>query len=157
MGYTNPMKNNTFIIGGIIALAVIAGALVFFGGGGTSVNGVPYGKYDEFAQCLKDNGVTFFGAFWCPHCQRTKAMFGSSVDKLPYVECSTPDGNSQTQVCKDNGITAYPTWQFKDGTRITGEHTLQELAEKSGCMLPAGDATTTTDTASTTGAATNVQ
>lgn len=94
---------------------------------------------DGFAQCIKDKGVTFYGAFWCPHCQRTKAMFGSSAHLLPYVECSTPDGKDQLQVCKDKKITSYPTWVFPDGSELTGEHTLQELADKSGCKLPAAE------------------
>ena len=50
-------------------------------------------KYDEFAQCLKDSGITFYGAFWCPHCQAQKKLFGRSAKLLPYVECSTTDGN----------------------------------------------------------------
>ena len=37
------------------------------------------GKYDAFAQCLKTQGVLFYGAFWCPHCQNQKALFGFSV------------------------------------------------------------------------------
>ena len=34
-----------------------------------------------------------------------KAMFGKSSKYLPYVECSMPDGQNQTLVCKDKGIT----------------------------------------------------
>ncbi len=96
------------------------------------------GKYDQFATCLKDKGFTFYGAFWCPHCQAQKARFGKSAPLLPYVECSTPDSQGQTQVCKDAGITTYPTWQFSSSTadRQTGEIELVDLAEKSGCMLP---------------------
>jgi len=93
---------------------------------------------DAFASCIKDSGATFYGAFWCPHCQATKKMFGDSVDLLPYVECSTPDGQSQDQACNDAKIESYPTWQFKDGSRITGEQSLSTLAQKTGCTLPAG-------------------
>lgn len=128
------MKNNTLILGGIIILALAAGAFVYFGGPGTATTGS--GQLDTFAQCLKDKGVTFFGAFWCPHCQATKAMFGNSAKLLPYVECSNPDGKTQTQVCIENKIENYPTWEFPDGTRLTGERTLQELADKSTCELP---------------------
>lgn len=63
-------------------------------------------------------------------------MFGASVDKLPYVECSTPDGNAQTQVCIDEKVTGYPTWEFKDGSRLNGTQDLETLAEKTGCELP---------------------
>lgn len=94
------------------------------------------GQLDGFASCLKDKGVTFFGAFWCPHCQAQKKLFGASVKLLPYVECSTPDSQGQTQICKDKGITGYPVWEFKDGSRLSGEQTLQTLADKSSCTLP---------------------
>jgi len=90
---------------------------------------------DAFVKCLEDKGVKFYGAFWCPHCQREKALFGSSEKYLPYVECSTPDGNDQLQVCIQENIKAYPTWQFSDGSRQEGELTLRELSEKSGCQL----------------------
>ena len=100
------------------------------------------GKYDTFAQCLKASGITFYGAFWCPHCQAQKKEFGSSEKYLPYVECSTPDGQSQTQVCKDKNITSYPTWILADGTRIPDDSPdgagvkLETLAAKTSCPLP---------------------
>ena len=94
------------------------------------------GKYDTFAQCLKDKGASFYGAFWCPHCQAQKKLFGKSVKLLPYVECSTPDANGQTQICIDKKISGYPTWEFADGTRLNGEIPLEQLAEKTSCILP---------------------
>lgn len=94
------------------------------------------GKLDGFAQCLKDKGATFFGAFWCPHCQNQKALFGNSAKLLPYIECSTPDAQGQLQICKDKKITGYPTWEFADGSRSTGEIPLETLSEKTGCQLP---------------------
>ncbi|MEX2052302.1 MAG: hypothetical protein WD991_01225 [Candidatus Paceibacterota bacterium] len=116
---------------GILILGVIATVLLRGGGGGIVDNG----KYDSFAQCLRDEGAVFYGAFWCPHCQSQKKLFGSSQKLLPYVECSTADGNSQTQVCIDKGIASYPTWEFADGTRLTGEIPLETLAEKTGCAI----------------------
>jgi thiol-disulfide isomerase/thioredoxin len=94
------------------------------------------GKYDTFAQCLKTNGATFYGAFWCPHCKAQKALFGTSVDLLPYIECSLPDASGQTQICKDKKIEGYPTWEFPDGSILTGEQTFEKLAEKTSCVLP---------------------
>ncbi len=94
------------------------------------------GQLDSFAQCLKDKGAIFYGAFWCPHCQNEKGFFGSSARLLPYVECSTPDGNAQLPVCIQKKIQSYPTWEFSDGTRETGEVSLETLAEKTGCVLP---------------------
>ena len=93
-------------------------------------------KYDTFAVCIKDSGATFYGAFWCSHCQSQKKLFGTSEKFLPYVECSTPDGSGQTQICTDKKITGYPTWIFKDGSILNGEVALATLAEKTSCVLP---------------------
>ncbi|MEN9613982.1 MAG: hypothetical protein RLZZ347_289 [Candidatus Parcubacteria bacterium] len=131
------------IILGIVAVVLVLGGLVY-------LSRLP-GKLDTFATCLKDKGATFYGAFWCPHCQEQKAMFGRSVSKLPYVECSTPDGNGQTQICKDKKITGYPTWEFADGTRETGTVPLAKLAEKTSCpLLDSTVVTKTTVSASST-------
>jgi hypothetical protein len=97
-------------------------------------------KLDAFAKCLKDSGALFYGAFWCPHCQNQKndfnTFFESAKDSLPYVECSTPDGRGQLQVCKDQDIKAYPTWKFADGSVETGELSFARLAEKTKCVAP---------------------
>jgi thiol-disulfide isomerase/thioredoxin len=77
-------------------------------------------KFDDFAKSLKTNGAVFYGAFWCPHCQATKALFGSSKQYLPYVECSTPS-RTQTQICNENKIESYPSWSFKDGINLTSD------------------------------------
>jgi len=94
-------------------------------------------KYDAFATCIKDSGAKFYGAFWCPHCAKQKALFGSAVKNLPYIECSNPDGNTQNETCNAAKITSYPTWEFANGTRTTGEQTLEDLARVTSCVLPA--------------------
>jgi hypothetical protein len=63
-------------------------------------------------------------------------MFGSSKSYLPYIECSSPDGRSQKQICTDKKIEGYPTWEFADGSRINGEASFEDLAKKTGCQLP---------------------
>ncbi|MDP3901100.1 MAG: hypothetical protein Q8Q38_02060 [bacterium] len=93
------------------------------------------GSYDQLAECLQGKGVVFYGTFWCPICQSQKVAFGRSAKNLPYVECSLPSGRGQTQVCIEEGIQSYPTWEFQDGSRITGEFTPAELAEKAGCEV----------------------
>ena len=94
------------------------------------------GKYDSFAKCLNDNEVKMYGAYWCSHCKNQKEIFGSSWQYMNYVECSSPDGNSQLQVCADANIEAYPTWEFSDGSRTISEMSFEQLAQKSGCELP---------------------
>lgn len=112
----------------VVALGAIAGVAVYY-------SGQP-GELDEFAQCLEKEGATFYGAFWCPHCQNQKAMFGRSQEHLPYFECSTPDGQGQIEECTEIGIRSYPTWILADDSRLTGEVSLRTLAEKTGCELP---------------------
>ena len=94
-------------------------------------------ELDSLAQCIKDSGATFYGAFWCPHCQDQKSKFGSSAQYLPYHECSTPDGQSQLADCTDIGIKSYPTWILKDGTELDGVQTPEALAKATNCVLPA--------------------
>jgi thiol-disulfide isomerase/thioredoxin len=124
-------KNIFILIISLLILGTIATVLL-------QSEAVPAGpsKYDEFAQCLKDKGALFYGAFWCPHCKTQKELFGSSAKLLPYVECSLPSGSGQTQECIDKKIEGYPTWEFSDGTRLNGEISLEKLAEKTSCVLP---------------------
>jgi hypothetical protein len=143
------MKKGVLVFWGIIiAVIVLAMGSSFF------VSARP-GQHDKLAQCIKERGVIFYGAFWCPHCQRTKALFGISAKYLPYVECSTPDGKGQLQVCIDKKIQSYPTWIRPDGAVLGGEHTIQEWAAFSGCTVEgeptefAPMATTTTSTEKT--------
>lgn len=126
------MKKYAYIALGLIFVAGLVWLIVTPG---------KSGPYDGFAQCLKDKGALFYGAFWCPHCQNQKALFGKSVKYLPYIECSTPDGRGQVQMCNDIGINTYPTWFIPDPssttpTRLTGEISLEELSEKTSCALP---------------------
>ena len=123
------MKKGVTIFWAIIILLIVAGIAL------SVVSSTRPGRYDNLAKCMKDNGVIFYGAFWCPHCQATKGLFGKSAKLLPYVECSTPNGQGQLQVCKDAGVNQYPTWVRPDGASILGERSLADLAAFSGCTL----------------------
>jgi thiol-disulfide isomerase/thioredoxin len=90
---------------------------------------------DVFAKCLTDNGAVFYGASWCPHCQKQKKAFGESVQYVNYVECAVDGGKTQAGVCEAAGVTFYPTWRFVDSSEIVGEATFQELSEKTNCPL----------------------
>lgn len=124
------MKNKNVIWTLIVALVLIGLAVALYFVPASA------GEYDEFATCLEEKEAKFFGTFWCPSCQKQKALFGKSSKKLPYIECSTPDGKSQLKECTDLGIDAYPTWEFVDGERMVGIIPLEDLAEKTGCSLP---------------------
>ena len=122
-------KKNKRLMWLIIAI-IILGGLYY----ATKLNAQP-GQYDTFAQCLKERGAVFYGAFWCPHCQSQKKMFGKSAKYLNYVECSTPDGRGELPICQNQQITGYPTWLFADGSRESGELSLDFLASKTDCTL----------------------
>jgi hypothetical protein len=118
------MKGNTWLIVGVIVVAL---AIFLYTKSPAS------GRYDSFAQCLTENDVKMYGAFWCPHCQNQKKAFGASWQYVTYIECSLPDGRSQTEFCQRANIKGYPTWEFGDGSRIEGEASFEQLAQRSGC------------------------
>lgn len=129
-------KNNNLKIVLVIFALVAAYAMYYW-----YMDSKKPGVYDDFATCLGKSGLKFYGAFWCPHCQKEKSLFGKSKDLLPYVECSTADGKGQTDICKEKGVTGYPTWEYtKPGATSTtmesGEKTLEELSSMTGCQLP---------------------
>lgn len=126
------MKTTYIYIGLVIVIIVGLIALRNLGG---SERAALTTKYDAFAQCISDAGAKFYGAYWCPHCQEQKKLFGNST-KLPYIECSTPNGQNQIQTCTDAGVTSYPTWIFADGSRLDGTRQLAELGEKVNCEVP---------------------
>lgn len=120
------MKKSNWTL--LITIVIIVGGLITL----LVVQGSKPGEHDELAQCINDSGAKFYGAFWCPHCQATKALFGRSAKLLPYVECSDTN-QKQLPICDAQNIEGYPTWIFADGSRLNGERSLQELAEKTNC------------------------
>jgi uncharacterized membrane protein/glutaredoxin len=86
---------------------------------------------------LTQSGVKMYGAFWCPHCQQQKEIFGSSAERLPYIECS-PDGQNspQASACRAEHIESYPTWVI-NGKHIEEVMTLKQLADATGFQNPA--------------------
>ncbi len=123
-------SSSTYLYG---AAALVVVGLVVFAANNSVGQGAP-SPYDGFAQCLTDASVTMYGAWWCPHCESQKDIFGSAFDSVNYVECSTASRN-MNQTCRDAGIEGYPTWDFGDGSRMSGKQTLETLAQKSGCSL----------------------
>jgi hypothetical protein len=118
-------------------IGVVATLLVVVGGGYLWWRDAKTpGKYDDFAKCLGEKGMTFYGAYWCPHCVEQKKRFGKSAKYLPYVECAVPGSNDLVPACKEKNITGFPTWIGPGDKRTDGEIELATLAEMSGCTLP---------------------
>ena len=92
-------------------------------------------QYDAFAKCITAQGAKMWGADWCNHCKEQKKMFGGSWQYITYIECAIPGRSDQTKQCGDAGIRAYPTWEFKDGTKREGKLSFEELASLTTCPL----------------------
>ncbi len=75
-----------------------------------------------------------YGAWWCPHCQEQKALFGPSFKYVTEVECGAGKGQFNVAACPD--ITSTPLWKDKDGKEYKGRRELQELSEIFACELP---------------------
>ncbi len=112
----------------VFFVAVVMLSLLLAGCSSSSVN-------PEFAQCLTEKGAVMYGAYWCSHCINQKKLFGDSWEFVNYVECSLPGGKGQTEVCVKAGIEGYPTWEFADGSRQSGELSLAALSTTTGCPL----------------------
>ena len=113
----------------------------------------PKVNYDILANCLADNDVKEYGAFWCPNCAKQKKMFGDSYqiiyDRNVYVECDprclkNEDGKlniacngieGHPDLCLEKKVDKYPDWEFPDGTRLVGVQELSVIAEKAGCEI----------------------
>jgi glutaredoxin len=82
-----------------------------------------------FAEFLATNDVKFYGAYWCPHCQKQKSLFGAvAAAKLPYIECAADGENSQRELCRKKDIKLFPTWVI-NGKYYQGSKDLKEIAE----------------------------
>ncbi len=88
------------------------------------------GPYDTFGQCLVDSGILMYGADRCPHCKEQKAMFDGSFPQALYVECT-----QEVKRCNDAGITSYPIWILKDGTKVNGVQDLEKLGSLTSCEV----------------------
>jgi uncharacterized membrane protein len=84
------------------------------------------------AEHLTSKGAVMYSAWWCPHCNDQKQLFGKeAADRLTIVECAADGRDSQTQRCAAKGIQGFPSWEI-DGKLDSGVKSLQQLAERSG-------------------------
>ena len=122
---------------GAAAVAIVALHLYYAGYWG-SAPGPEDPWVRGLAEHLSKSDAKFYGASWCPHCQEQKKKFGSSVNRIPYVECS-PGGPQApaAPACKEKNIQSYPTWII-NGQRYTGVQQLDELAQVSKYQYQGG-------------------
>ena len=90
-----------------------------------------------FVECIRDSGAKYYGAHWCPYCSKQNNLFGAEAQYLPYVECSSKDGERKLQQCSH--IRGYPTWIFSDGKQVSSVLSVAELSAYTGCQVTEKD------------------
>ena len=113
------------------ALVVVLGLHLHYSGVFDPAAGPEDPYLKALAIHLEDSGARFYGAYWCPACERQKELFLASAGRLPYIEC-TPDGRGGVRAvaCLTQDVQSYPTWII-DGQRYTDVMTPQRLARMS--------------------------
>jgi hypothetical protein len=122
----SPSRNRLIGVG--IVVALIAGYAAFWYHNNH--------QYDEFARCLAGKQAKMYGLYWCPHCAEQKEMFGRAFQYVPYVECGIKGSHEMAGECTAAGVKLFPSWQFAGGKPIEGVFPMQELSDKTGCVLP---------------------
>lgn len=119
-------------IGALVAGGLAAAILVPFGAAFIFAmpSGVDSGSELALARHLRETGAVMYGAYWCPHCQEQKALFGDAARELPYVECDPNGVNARPDLCERAGVKAFPTWVV-GGQRFEGVQSIGALADAS--------------------------
>lgn len=86
---------------------------------------------EALAHHLSKIGAKMYGAYWCPHCQHQKTLFGAAIGRIHYIECDPQGDNAQPQLCQAAKIQGYPTWEI-NGKLYPGTQSLDTLAKVSG-------------------------
>lgn len=87
-----------------------------------------------FAKALKDAGVVFYGAIWCPFCNDQKNLFEDGYKYLDFKEVTNPD-KSLNALGTQKNITKFPTWELGN-TRVENVQTLQQLSTIFNVPIP---------------------
>tara|TARA_Y100001968_G_scaffold49997_2_gene40419 strand:+ start:8251 stop:9195 length:945 start_codon:yes stop_codon:yes gene_type:complete len=83
----------------------------------------------ELASYLTNKGAVMYFAYWCKYCALQKELFGKeAVQKLTLIECAEDGQNNQNLLCKEKGISSYPSWEI-NGKITSGALPLDELAD----------------------------
>jgi len=133
----------------IVILALVVGGGIMFLGGKEK-------NYYDFASCMASTGLQEIGSDSCLHCENEKRIIGHDAFKKNfddvgnYYRC-----NFDPLFCSELGIRGTPTWYMPSAsgkqisaqgsmyslsgtyTEYLGEKTISELAQITGCALPA--------------------
>lgn len=86
------------------------------------------------------DGITLYGATWCPDCRRSKAFLSDQRVPYTYVDLEQHPDAVQTVLDLNGGKQIIPTIVFPDGSHVA-EPTDEELADRLGLTREAADAT----------------
>ena len=89
-----------------------------------------------FAQRLRDNGVTLYGAAWDATTTAQRQLFGDGSQFLNFVEVTNPNHTFNATATANNITATSPTWIFSNGSRLTGTQTLAALALQLSSVVP---------------------
>lgn len=85
-----------------------------------------------FGRCVADDGWRIWGLSGCGYCERQKALLGSAMDHIEFVDCAV-----RGKECGTKELKGYPTWiQEADGVEVarwTGYASLKNIEAFSGC------------------------
>ncbi len=83
----------------------------------------------NFAKFLTDNNIVMYSAYWCPHCNDQKQLFGKeAVEELIIVECAKDGKNNKYKLCQEKDIEGFPSWEINNKI-YSGTRSLKELAK----------------------------
>lgn len=89
------------------------------------------GSVESLARCLAERNFRMYGTPDCSACATQRDYFGQYFALVPYIDCY-----QQKELCRSKNITAYPTWEDKDGNKYKGAIPLDILSQLSGCPVP---------------------
>lgn len=125
------MKKTSAIVLAVIVIGILGAIIIFVKKPAEKeTENTVQKNLATFVQCLAEKNMTMYGAEWCSHCKREKALFGTAFKYVPYIEC--PENE---KLCLDKSINGYPTWIDGIGKKYEGEQGLEGLAKISGCPL----------------------
>ncbi|NKC15732.1 MAG: Vitamin K epoxide reductase [Gammaproteobacteria bacterium] len=117
---------------GIFATALVVAMHMHYSGVFDASYGPQSERLKALATHLDESGAKFYGAYWCPHCNDQKELFGASAKRLPYVECAPGGRNGpMSPSCAAKRIRDFPTWII-NSRRHSGIKTPDQLAALSG-------------------------
>ena len=89
-----------------------------------------------FANLLRTNGATLYGAAWDATTTAQRQLFGDGSQFLNFVEVTNPNHTLNAIATTNNITTTSPTWIFSNGSRLTGTQSLAALASQLTIAVP---------------------